>query len=97
MACYRPCSNVVSTEIDEKESVLLSLETQQYYSLNETGSRIWELLSTGHAPETIASELTKEWATTQEEALNHVNSFLQDLSDEELVEKASKDTPSREN
>lgn len=87
MAPYRPSSEVVSTEIDEEESVLLSLETQQYYSLNETGARIWELLSDGHDAEAIAAALTEEWATTQEEALEYVQSFLRELSDEGLVEE----------
>lgn len=94
MTHYHPCSDVVSTEIDEEECVLLSLETQQYYSLNETGSRIWKLLSSGHAPGTIASALTEDWATTQEEALDYVHSFLQELSDEGLVEKVSEDASS---
>lgn len=94
MAEYRPCSEVVSTEIDEEEFVLLSLETQQYYSLNETGSRIWELFSSGQAPEIIASALTDDWAITQEEALDYVHSFLQELHDEGLVEEATEDAPS---
>jgi flagellar motor component MotA len=86
MTQYQPSSEVVSTEIDDEESVLLSLETQQYYSLNETGSRIWELLSSGHDPEAIASALTEEWATTHEEALDYVQSFLEELNEEGLVE-----------
>jgi len=86
MPQYRPNPEVVSTEIDEDESVLLSLETQEYYSLNETGSRIWELLSDGHDAEAIAAALTEEWATTRKEALKYVHSFLQELRDEGLVE-----------
>lgn len=86
MARYRRNSNVVSTEIDKDESVLLSLETQEYYSLNETGSCIWGLLSGGHDAEDIASAIAEEWATTHEEALGYVQSFLQNLSDEGLVE-----------
>lgn len=87
MAPYRPYSDVVSTEIDEEESVLLSLETQQYYSLNETGSRIWELLSAGHDADAIATAITEEWDTTQDEAMAYVESFLEELSDEGLVEE----------
>ncbi|MFB6230874.1 MAG: PqqD family protein [Salinibacter sp.] len=86
MPQYRPNSDVVSTEIDEDESVLLSLETQEYYSLNETGSRIWELLSRGQNTEDIASALTEEWAISEAEALEYVRSFLQELRDEGLVE-----------
>lgn len=40
MSQYRPNSEVVSTQLDKEEAVPLSLETQEYYSLNETGSRI---------------------------------------------------------
>lgn len=94
MAQYRPNSDVVSTEIDEDESVLLSLETQQYYTLNETGSRIWELLSSGHDAEAIASAITEEWDTTHDEALEYVRSFLQELSDEGLAEEGSEDATS---
>ena len=91
MPTYSPHPDVVSTQIDEEESVLLSLETQQYYSLNETGSRIWDLLSEGHGAEAIALEITKEWDTTPDEALEYVQSFLKELSDEGLVEEEASD------
>lgn len=86
MATYRPSSDVVSTQLDEEEAVLLSLETQQYYSLNETGSRVWELLSDGQDAEAIATAITEEWEVTHEEALDYVESFLEELSEEGLVE-----------
>jgi len=85
MSTFRPHPDVVSTQIDEEESVLLSLETQQYYSLNETGSRIWDLLSDGHDAEAIALEITKEWDATPKEALEHVEAFLEELREEGLV------------
>jgi len=87
MRQYKPSSEVVSTKIDDDECVLLSLDTQQYYSLNETGSRIWELLSEGYGPEAIASAITNEWTTTPEDALTHVQSFLRKLCDEGLVKE----------
>ena len=92
MSSYHPRSDVVSTTIDEDESVLLHLEAQQYYSLNETGSRIWELLSDGHDANDIASAITEEWATTHEEALAYVQAFLQELSQADLVEEVGDDT-----
>ena len=86
MASYRPSADVVSTQLDEEESVLLSLETQQYYSLNETGSRVWELLSDGKDVDTIATAITEEWEITHDEALDYVESFLKELCEEGLVE-----------
>jgi hypothetical protein len=91
MAHYRPSSDVVSTRLDEEETVLLSLETQRYYSLNETGSRVWELLSDGQDVDAIATAITEEWDTTHEEALDYVRSFLDELNEEGLVERADGD------
>ncbi len=91
MHSYRPRSQVVSTTIDEDESVLLHLEAQQYYSLNETGHRIWQLLARGRAPGTIAAALAEEWALSEAGALRHVRSFLQELCEEGLVEEVRGD------
>lgn len=91
MATHRPNPDVVSTQVEEDESYLLSLETQQYYSLNETGSRIWELLSDGDDVEAIATAITKEWDTTYEDAIHHVRSFLTELAEEGLVERVPDD------
>jgi flagellar motor component MotA len=85
MSSYHPRSSVVSTTIDEDESVLLHLESQQYYSLNETGSRIWQLLTQGHSPDAIAAILTEEWDVAQTEARRAVRSFLETLHEEELI------------
>ncbi|WP_263784467.1 PqqD family protein [Salinibacter grassmerensis] len=87
MRSYRPRSQVVSTTIDEDESVLLHLEAQQYYSLNETGHRIWQLLAQGRDASAIAAAIAAEWATPEAKALRHVRSFLQELGEEGLVEK----------
>ena len=91
MHSYRPRSQVVSTTIDEDESVLLHLEAQQYYSLNETGHRIWQLLARGRAPGAIAAVLAEEWALSEAGALRHVRSFLQELCEEGLVEEVRGD------
>lgn len=91
MVSYRPSADVVSTQLDEEESVLLSLETQQYYSLNETGSRVWELLSDGQDVDAIATAITEEWEVTYDEALDYVESFLEELSEEGLVESVGEE------
>ncbi|WP_263835243.1 PqqD family protein [Salinibacter sp.] len=90
MHSYRPRSQVVSTTIDD-ESVLLHLEAQQYYSLNETGHRIWQLLTRGRDAGAIAAALAEEWALSETEALRHVRSFLQELEEANLVEETSGD------
>ena len=40
-------TSLVFTRLDATEAVLLHLGTKRYYTLNETGARIWELLQHG--------------------------------------------------
>jgi len=91
MDTYRPRSAVVSTTIDEDESVLLHLERQQYYSLNETGSHIWQLLTQGHDAEAIVDTMTEEWTVSFDEARRTVRVFLEELREEGLVRCPGKD------
>lgn len=66
----------MSTAVDDTELVLLHLETQQYYSLNETVSHIWQLFTQDQNAGAIASTLTKEWNVSRKEALRSVRAFL---------------------
>ena len=92
MSSYRPRSSVVSTTINEDESVLLHLEAQQYYSLNTTGSRIWQLLAQGHGAATIAAAIAEEWDISHDEALRSVRPFLRELGEADLIEETHDDT-----
>src|SRR5687767_752605 len=44
---FRPHPEVVDTTLEEQEVVLLQLESMRYYSLNLTGTRIWQGLKQG--------------------------------------------------
>ena len=91
MNSYCPHSAVVSTTIDEDESVLLHLERQQYYSLNETGSHIWRLLTEGRDASAIADAMTKKWTVSFDEARRTVRAFLGELREEGLVRRPAND------
>jgi DNA-binding CsgD family transcriptional regulator len=94
MDLYSPRSPVVSTTVNEDESVLLHLERQQYYALNETGSRIWRLLTEGHSTAAIAAAIAKEWAISETEARRHVRAFLRELRTADLWRRPAR-TPRR--
>ena len=40
-AKIKPLTDVIFTDFDGKEGILVDLNTKQYYRLNETGSLIW--------------------------------------------------------
>lgn len=86
---YRPSNDVLDTRLNEEESVLLSLSTQRYYSLNDTGSHIWELLPDNQTADEIARALTQQWMVDYETALTYVQLFLRELHDEGLIEPVS--------
>ncbi len=82
----RPDSDVVLTELENKEAVLLHLKTKMYYSLNETGLRIWQLLNDGLTLNEISERLQQEFDVTPERAKESVVNLIDELITEKLVE-----------
>jgi len=85
MSACRPHPAVVYTPLDETEAILLHLDTKLYYTLNETGRRIWELAAAGQAPEAIAAALSAEFDVTVEHAEARARSLIEDLARERLL------------
>ena len=83
---YIPNPDVVSTELEDSESVLLNLKTRVYFSINETGSTIWNALVDGQSVVEIAATVTSEYEISEVEALIHVEAFLSGLAENGLVE-----------
>ena len=85
---YAVRPNVVSTELDDSEAVVLDLTTRKYYTLNESGTAIWSAMREGISVEEIAAELVQSFQVDHEGAVEHVRSFLRDLASDGLVELA---------
>lgn len=62
------------------EAVILNLETSEYYSLNETGTFIWELVAAGKPDARIAEALADEYGLASDQAAKDLSDFLKDLS-----------------
>jgi hypothetical protein len=85
MTALRVHPAVIYTPLDETEAILLHLETKLYYTLNETGRRIWELASEGCAPEAIAAALSADYDVPVETAESRVVRLIDELSRERLL------------
>jgi len=81
----QPHPSLVFTRLDDTEAVLLHLDTTRYYTLNETGSRIWELLQEGRSAREITQGLQEEYTLTDEEAVPVLLGFMEELRQEGLV------------
>jgi hypothetical protein len=80
-----PHPSLVFTRLDETEAVLLHLDTKRYYTLNETGTRIWELMQQGRSAQEIVQALQDDYVLTDEEAMPVLLGFVDELRQEGLV------------
>lgn len=55
-------------------------------TVNETGAFLWELLTLGATKEELVQKMTAEYAIDDATALRDIESFLQILSDHQLLE-----------
>ena len=81
----KPHPDVVCTELQNGESVLLHLGTQTYYSLNETGARIWQSVEQGLSVPEISQTLAQQYDVTAAQAQQSVTSLLAELAEADLV------------
>jgi hypothetical protein len=75
-----PAPDVLVQEVDD-ESVLLNLASEQYFGLDEVGTRMWQALSSCDSVQAAHDQLLKEYAVEEE----RLRSDLLDLVDQ-LVE-----------
>jgi Coenzyme PQQ synthesis protein D (PqqD) len=60
--------------------VVLHTGTKRYYSLNETGARIWSLLEEHSDPERTITTIIAEYGITRDEAVAAVTELVAQLA-----------------
>jgi hypothetical protein len=75
----------------EKESVFLNLETEQYYGLDEIGTRMWQLLTTAASIEDAYTELFAEFEVDAALLRQNLSELLERLVDKGLLQIVSAD------
>lgn len=66
-------------------AVLLNLQTKRYFSLNETGTRIWELVQQTADEETIVTTMLREYEVEESLARIEVRRILDELIEAQLI------------
>ena len=80
-----PVEDVVFTDFEGGEGILVNLNTKQYYKLNETGALIWRGLENGSTVEAIVSEMQAHYEVSREHALTSLDKLLLILESNKLV------------
>lgn len=78
-------------EIVEEELVLLQTETGQYFSLNSTGARIWQLLGESSDLGWVHEALTRAFPVDAEELRRDLNELVDELEAARLVRVEARD------
>ncbi|HEV7703618.1 MAG TPA: PqqD family protein [Gemmatimonadaceae bacterium] len=66
-------------------AVLLNLQTKRYYSLNETGTRIWEMVQQTADEDSIVATLLREYEVEDQMARAEVRRILDELIEAQLI------------
>lgn len=69
----------------EGECVLLNLNTEQYFGLDEVGTRFWQLLSKDNRPDRALKSLCAEYDVDAATLERDLTALLRDLSSEGLI------------
>jgi hypothetical protein len=70
---------IILTEFEDGEGVLIDVRKKKYYRLNETALLIWRGLAHSLTPAHIIAQLTAQYEVTTEEAQTHVTTLLQNF------------------
>ncbi len=76
--------DVIFQEIDG-ELVLLDLQSERYFGLNEVGTRMWHLLTENSHTETILTQLLVEFDVDETTLRQDVTHWISELVKAELV------------
>jgi hypothetical protein len=76
---FEPDPEVIVTELEGKEAVLLHLGSRKYFSLNSTGLEIWQGLTEGLPLGEIARRLQNDYDLDADRATASVNRLAGEL------------------
>ena len=76
--------DVLSQEVSG-ETVLLDLNSESYFSLNELGTRLWQLLKQEGNLENIYTILFEEYEVRDDELRRDLESMISQLLDANLI------------
>ncbi|MCM3905243.1 MAG: PqqD family protein [Pyrinomonadaceae bacterium] len=83
-----PVKDIVFTDFEGGEAILVDLNTTKYYQLNETGALIWRRLENGGTLEDIVSEMQSVYEVSSEHALASAEKLLLSLESKKLLRRA---------
>ena len=76
---------VICTEFDGGEGILVDLKTKRYYQLNETALIIWKGLEKGHTVPEIVDTVVADYEVVPEYASDRIRNLIKQLESYRLI------------
>ncbi len=70
----------------DNESVLLNIDTEQYFGLDDVGSQMWDLLKTSESVENATEKLLEIYDAEKEQLYKDLLEFIEKLSEHGLLQ-----------
>lgn len=80
----KPDEDVVAQDLGDS-TVLVNLRTNRIYSLNRTGTRFWELASSGRSEDEIVETMLGEFSIEKDELISEIGRLASELRKEGLA------------
>lgn len=87
-ALVRPCEDVLFRDVDG-EAVILNLDTEIYFGLNDSGTTIWLALTESETVGIAIKKLSQEFEVEESELRADISEFVSRLQEKGLVEVRS--------
>lgn len=84
---YTIPDDIIVTELDNSEAIILDMRTKMYFSLNETGLVIFKGIKSKLTEDKIVEELLSVYDIDIDKARNRVNALINRLLSHNIIEK----------
>jgi Coenzyme PQQ synthesis protein D (PqqD) len=87
MTTYTVPDDIIVTELDNKEAILLDMRNKMYFSLNETGLVIFKGIQSKLPDDKIIEELTSLYDINTDKARSSMDTLINQLLSHNIIEK----------
>lgn len=87
MTTFTIPDDIIVTELDNKEAILLDMRNKMYFSLNETGLIIFKGIKSKLPDDKIIEKLTSIYEINTDKAKNSVDTLINQLLSHNIIEK----------
>ncbi len=87
MTTYTIPDDIIVTELDNNEAILLDMRNKRYYSFNETGLLIFKGIESKSSDDKIIENIMSAYDVTRDRASASVNSLIKRLLSLNIIEK----------